>query len=412
LAASDRQYSKEFAIAGAKVGNSINVRLPNRYYVSRQTALQMQDTQEIMIPVKLTTPYQVGLVFTAQDLLLSLDDFSKRIITPAMASMASAIDYDGFSMFKSVFNMVGNPGSTPGVAGGVAGSFTDSSSPNIYLNAGVLLNYMAVPKDNNRWVMYDPLAEARSAAGFAGLFNPSKDISHMFLEGDIQRAQGFNFAMGQNINRLACGNRAGTPVTYGSQAASGSVVSTLATSGWTANTVINAGEVIKIGTANSSQVNFVNPETQQDTGIQAMFVVQQTTQASSTGLMNIPIYPSIQVASVPQGANATYNTATGTVWPTDLTNQISNNLTITLSSGSANTSYPQHLAFHKDWSTFATADYLMPGGVDFAARETYEGVSMLITRQYDINNLNYPCRLDVLAGWNVLRPELAVRITG
>lgn len=407
LASCDRQYSKEFAIAGAKVGNSINVRLPNRYYVSRQTALQMQDTQEIMVPVKLTTPYQIGLVFTAQDLLLSLDDFSKRIIAPAMASMASAIDYDGFNMFSSLFNMVGNPGSTPGVAGGVAGSMTDSSSPNIYLNAGVLLNYMAVPKDNNRWVMYDPLAEARSAAGFAGLFNPSKDISHMFLEGDIQRAQGFNFAMGQNINRLTTGNRAGTPTVYGAQAVNGSVVSTLATQNWTANTIINKGEIFRI-----ANIDFVNPETQQDTGQSAMFVVTATTQASASGLMNIPIYPSIQVASVPQGTSATYMTATGTVWPTDGTNQVSNNNAITVMSGSASTSYPQHLAFHKDAFTFATADYLLPGGVDFAARENYEGISMLITRQYDINNLNYPCRIDVLAGWNPLRPELGVRITG
>src|SRR5208337_3207878 len=330
LAACDRQYSKEFAVAGAKVGNSINVRLPNRYYVSRQTALQMQDTQEIMIPVKLTTPYQVGLVFTAQDLLLSLDDFSKRIITPAMAAMATAIDYDGFAMYQSLFNQVGNPGSTPGVAGGTAGSMTDSSSPNVYLNAGVLLNYMAVPKDSNRWVMYDPLAEARSAAGFAGLFNPSKDISHMFLEGDIQRAQGFNFAMGQNINRVVTGNRAGSATVYGAQAQNGSVVSVLATQNWTGNTIINKGETFKI-----ANIDFVNPESQQDTGQSAMFVVTQTTQASASGLMNIPIYPSIQVASVPQGAAATYQTATGTVWPTDGTNQVASNAAITLLSGSA-----------------------------------------------------------------------------
>ena len=77
------------------MGSTINVRLPNRYYVAKTTALQAQNTNEATVPVSLTTNYQVGLNFTQAELTLSLDDFSKRVLNPAMARLASQIDQDG-----------------------------------------------------------------------------------------------------------------------------------------------------------------------------------------------------------------------------------------------------------------------------------------------------------------------------
>jgi hypothetical protein len=71
-----------------------------------------------------------------------------------------------------------------------------------------------------------------------------------------------------------------------------------------------------------------------------------------------------------------------------------------------------NLAYHKDAFTLATADLILPEGVHFAARETYDGISMRIIRQYDINNDNMPCRIDILGGWKTLRPEFACRIAG
>ncbi|MGD0486126.1 MAG: hypothetical protein ABSB94_02945 [Syntrophorhabdales bacterium] len=64
----NKQYSSEFAISGAKVGSTINVRLPNQYYVAKTTVLQAQNTNEQTVPVSLTTNYQVGLNFTQAEL--------------------------------------------------------------------------------------------------------------------------------------------------------------------------------------------------------------------------------------------------------------------------------------------------------------------------------------------------------
>ena len=68
------------------------------------------------------------------------------------------------------------------------------------------------------------------------------------------------------------------------------------------------------------------------------------------------------------------------------------------------------LVFHKNAFAFATADLLLPGGVDFASREVMDGISMRIVRQYDINNDKFPTRLDVLYGYKCIRPQLTARL--
>jgi hypothetical protein len=80
--------------------------------------------------------------------------------------------------------------------------------------------------------------------------------------------------------------------------------------------------------------------------------------------------------------------------------------------GSASTQYAQNLVYHKDAITFATADLLLPQGVDMASRAVHNGISLRIVRQYDINNDRMPCRIDVLYGYSAIRPQMACRIWG
>ena len=68
------------------------------------------------------------------------------------------------------------------------------------------------------------------------------------------------------------------------------------------------------------------------------------------------------------------------------------------------------MCFHRDAFAFATADLVMPKGVDFAAREVQDGVSMRIVRAYDINSDKFPTRIDVLYGYKTVRPQLAARL--
>src|SRR6185437_12171142 len=80
-----REYDDQYAKAGAKIGDALKIRLPNQYSVRTGAVLNVQDTPENFVQLSLTTQKGVDLNFTSVDLTTSLDDFSKRILNPAMA---------------------------------------------------------------------------------------------------------------------------------------------------------------------------------------------------------------------------------------------------------------------------------------------------------------------------------------
>jgi len=140
----------------------------------------------------------------------------------------------------------------------------------------------------------------------------------------------------------------------------------------------------------------VNPQTRQSTGSLQQFTVTSLATASSGAWTNVAISPAIYTS-----ANAL---ATVDSFPAD-------NAAVTFI-GTASTQYPQNLVYHKDAITLATADLLLPQGVDMASRQVHNGISLRIVRQYDINNDRMPCRIDVLYGFATIRPPMACRIWG
>jgi hypothetical protein len=55
----------------------------------------------------------VDMNFSSVDLTLSLDDFSSRVLEPAMAVLAASLEADAVTMYKDVYQQVGTPGTTP-----------------------------------------------------------------------------------------------------------------------------------------------------------------------------------------------------------------------------------------------------------------------------------------------------------
>jgi hypothetical protein len=179
---------------------------------------------------------------------------------------------------------------------------------------------------------------------------------------------------------------ASTPLVDGANQAD----DTLLTDGWQAGlSTLNVGDIFTI-----DGVFSVNPQSRQSTTqLQNFRVVEQI--SDTAGAMNIRIDPPITIS----GAFQT------------VTNSPANNAPITVN-GAVSASGSQGLAFHKDAFTLASADLPLPRGVDMAARVSDDqvGISIRMVRAYDINTDNFPCRLDVLYGCAVLRPELACRI--
>ena len=82
----DRNYDDQFAVVGAKIGNTVNVRRPGRFIGTTGPALNVEDFNETSVPVTLSTQFHVDTQFTTQDLALSLDMFSDRVLKPAVNS--------------------------------------------------------------------------------------------------------------------------------------------------------------------------------------------------------------------------------------------------------------------------------------------------------------------------------------
>lgn len=362
-----RQYQDEFARSGAKIGTVLRIRKPNRFPVVTGAALSTTDVTEENTTLTVATQKHVDVTFTSQELTMELDDFSKRILNPAMAKLASTIDFDGLSEFKKVYHSVGTPGTTP-------------ASALVWLQGAQKLSEHAVPM-NDRYVCMNPAANAATVDALKGLFHAGTSISSQFRKGVMgNNVLGYDeMIMDQNINVFTRSAANGAYLVNGA-AQSGATL--------TVDTGANApseGEVFTI-----AGVNSVNPETGQDTGALAQFVVG--TGATTTSW---PIDPPITASGAKQ---------TVTAAPAD-------DAAITFV-GTASTAYPQNLVYQMDAFTLATVDLEMPDGVDMARRAVYDGISLRIVRQYDINTDKFPCRIDVLYGWATVRPEMACRVWG
>jgi len=138
----------------------------------------------------------------------------------------------------------------------------------------------------------------------------------------------------------------------------------------------------------------VNPQTKQSTGALQQFVVTAAVTASGSEC-DLTVSPAMYTTGALQNIDAfPVSEATVTVI------------------GTASLVYPQNMVFHPEAFTFATANLEMPADVSFKSQMAVDGINMRILRQYDINNANYPCRIDIFFGFLAQRPELACRVWG
>ena len=374
----NRQYDDSFAVSGAKIGSTLRIRLPDRALVTDGAALQVQDDAEQSTTLTVASQKHIGVNFTTAELTLQLDDFAERVLKPRISQLASSIDADVANAYKSIFNTVGTPGVSPATA-------------LVLLQAQQKLNESAAGMAP-RYATVNPAANAGLVNGLSGFFNPTTTISQQFKNGMMGTGVlGFDeINMSQSIKVHTTGSRAGTILVNGAVSTQGQ--STISIDGLTGATdTVTVGDVFTI-----ANVFAVNPQTRESTGSLQQFVVTAAQTGVSNALANMAISPPIYTST---SALATVNS-----FPAD-------NAAVTFV-GTASTAYPQNMIYHKDAITFATADLVMPQGVDMAARANHNGISMRVVRAYDINNDRMPCRIDVLYGFSTIRPQMACRLWG
>lgn len=357
-----RDYDDRFARDGAKIGDTLQIRLPNEYTVRTGRILDVQDTNEQKVDLTVATQKGVDMAFTSRDLTLDIQDFSQRFIQPAMSVLAANVEADALSMLDDVYQVEDRSGS--------AVQFSN------VLNARKLLRDALAPNSGLKFIL-DTQANVDLVDALKGLFQDSTQISKQYREGMIGRTAGFEF---YENTLLPSHTPGGWNANYDikTQPSSGDTTLDIDTGSGT----IKKGDVFTI-----VGVNRVHPESKADTGVLQQFVA---TADSAGGDVEIGISPAIVSTGPRQNVSALPEVDADLVFV-----------------GTASTAHQRAVAFHPDAFAFATADLEMPGGVDFAAREVFDGLSLRIVRQYDIVNDNIPARIDILYGYKTIRAQLA-----
>jgi hypothetical protein len=372
----NRQYDDSFAVEGAKIGTTLRIRLPDRALVTDGAALNVQDDNEQYTTLAVSSQKHIGINFTTAELTMQMDDFADRVLKPRISQLAASVDADVANAYKSIYASVGTPGTTPGTS-------------LVLLQGQQKLNEMAAPM-SPRYATVNPSANAQLVEGMKGFFNPGNTISRQFKSGMMgEGVLGYDEVnMSQSIKMHTTGTRAGAHTVTTTVSTQGQATINITGSGVE---TIAAGDVFTI-----ADVYAVNPQTRESTGSLQQFVCTATNTAIGGAYTSVAISPPIYTSASALATVNSFPISTATV--TFL--------------GSASTQYPQNLVYHKDAITFATADLVMPKGVDMASRKVHNGISLRIVRQYDINNDRLPCRVDVLYGYSVIRAPMAARIWG
>jgi hypothetical protein len=69
LGAVNRQYDSQFAQEGAKIGNTLNIRMPAKYTVRTGATLDPQEDYHRSTPLTVNSQYGVDLSFTSNELV-------------------------------------------------------------------------------------------------------------------------------------------------------------------------------------------------------------------------------------------------------------------------------------------------------------------------------------------------------
>jgi hypothetical protein len=368
----NKQYDSQYANSGAspsgKIGPSLTIRNPNQYVVRDGWDLNVQDTAETSQVLTVSKVKGVDLTFSQQERTLTIDEFGKRYLEPAMSVLATAIEADALSMILDVYNAV-----------------DDSANSFSYLdfaNGRKLLNQYLAP-DTGRCGVLTSGHVVSFLDAIKGFFNPQESVSKPYLTGKIGKVNGFDTYENTVLNPF----QSGTAAAVTGYLVNGAGQSGAAITVDTGVTTFKKGDIITF-----AGVNAVDPETKADRGFVQQFVI---TADYAGGAGNIAISPAIVLAGAAQNVSA---------GPAD-------NAAISKVGGGASALYSQSVLFHPDAFTFVTADLVDVSKYGaWGSRQVMDGISMSIAQQYNISNATIPCRIDVLYGYKTLRPQLAARI--
>ncbi|MBT3010802.1 MAG: hypothetical protein KME41_03670 [Candidatus Thiodiazotropha sp. (ex Lucina pensylvanica)] len=382
----NRRYSDEFKQGGARRGDDeVLVRFPNRYVVRDGPRLQAQSTEESAAYLKLTEQKGVDLEVTSKDLTLHIDDFSRRYLDPAMSTLASTIEEDVLqATLAEVVHVIHPQEMLP--------------MPDWYDGMSLLgawFDVNLIPSDQRRLVMnsYDQAEMVDSLKGYA---QGDASVSHQYETGRMKRFQGFDIGSSLSMpvresrGRVETGDECGiTPLDLAQAGDSFDTVNATELPGEEEmNPLPKPGDWITF-----AGVYPVHPETKDPV---RLFGLKPFKVESVVG-NKVTFTPRLVWAGPKQNAAGISGERFDAV----------------MNKGTDGQHYYRwNVAFDPEAIAFVTADLALPKDVDFAHRSNHEGIGMRVVRKYNMQEDSFPCRIDVLYGRKLLRPDSVCLLVG
>lgn len=366
---------------GYSAGDTIYISKPARTVpgTNRDITSNIGDVEEEKVALTLDIERVDAVALTSNEFAtdFAFKSWAKRILEPRVSAMAQFFEKDVIEKATdAVFHAVGTPGSTV--------LDTDTT-----LAMNQKITDFACPDYDNRRLLVSPAMMRSAVNADKGLFNSGQELSQEYIKGRKGTAHGFTWYESNLLNPHANGADVSFEV---DTTVSTEGQSTLIVNGLTTSTtgIVKKGTVFTIDT-----VNAVNPITKEDLGHLQQFVVTADADSNGSGVATLNIYPAIYTS-------ASDGLQTVTAFPVD--GDTCNTV------GAASTSYTQSLAYHKSAFRMATVPLIVPDGVEMAAQETVDGITVRVIRDYDILKDRLIMRLDILGGLAAIRPEWAVRL--
>lgn len=371
----EKEYEREFA-----VGETVRVKLPQRWLVTDGLAFQPQPINRIYTTVTVNQPFgihfQVDSVERALKMERGREWFKKEYIDKLMAKLANEIDRR-FAQFayQNTSNVVGALGTNP-------------NSMTTFQQARQRLIEQGCPQDGEWGMIYPPAVGTSLIPALASTFNPTSEISRQYKDGSMGKMSGFDWYESVNLWRHTCGTAptGGVTVAGANQQGSGLIVT------GTVGQTIKQGDVF-----NLNAVNAVNPESLNNVSNTLKQFVATADVVLTGGNDTIPISPAIF------GPGSQYQNVDALPL---------NGAALTFFPGTANPqglSGLQGLALTKDAFAIVGVPLEIPKACEWSARATDHdtGISIALLEMFDPIERKKVTRADVLLGFGALYPDNA-----
>lgn len=375
----DRQWQKEWSKVASKIGDTIQVRIPQRFTVTEGQGLVIQSILNQTVPLSINHQYQVGMEWSSADSALRVEEVQKRYTMPAGQALANKADTQaGAEVYKSVYFSIGQPGSP----------LSDNKT---FTDGVALLRGVGVPED--LCAVTDTLTQSAITNANLALFGPRPVIDRAFRDSKFgDNALGIDdWYYDPNMPTHTTGTfTASTPaVAGGSQSGS-----TLAIDGM-GTYALKAGDTFTI-----DGVYAVNPISYVRQPFLQEFTLTADLSGSSTA--TLAFSPSLIATGQLQSVNAlpadnaavNFRGATGSVGAT-----------------MSATASVQSLIFHPEAFAFAMVSLPdnLPGANAKTVSDPEARISLRWVEQYQASTDQLPRRCDMLVGVAPIIPSFAMR---